>query len=889
MNLTAMKNRTVLLLTLAFLVIFLSFLYRLSLRAQPNQADLLDFVPEEQEYQLQADDNFVRPAGFELPTVQTKPGASLRYQIAQQIELIDLKTKKYTPLFFADKRVAELIRWGKEFDYDMWENILNRYFDLLKQSIDNSLTRQPANSLADIYSHVLTHQTLISQKIAEFGPDDKQKRLMQILSDDIFHAIDKKFDRLLQDPPVNWTVYPLNEILKNRDFGYYNILIDFADLPGVDRTDIHLVLGGQSYLPSYFDKENKQLVFEKIPITLREKSIILRLKSINLTPYPTWEITLPSTGEEPYQYKLPLINLPLPVRYRWQFTSKLGQPAKLQLEQSYATEEAILNKRTDEVIGYFPTVQSDELINFQLYPHYISFTAKDQTDVKTLRQNVIKTWVKLTTKGKLSGEQIQSLRFDIFPFLSPSITAVKAADLPDNKPSINQFPQKNHRYRLILKNTSLAQNQYVMQSIGFGWQPTKVIADNPSAFEVELGFWPSAVLRNILIFAIICLFFYANWYYLKIKCPAHTNWVAQLFSKTTAVKITRVLIFPLKLILILIKSLSANFRLFWLVITLVGILFDIFFFKKSSDFITILFTLTWSFSLVGFRFEARTSFLFALLCLTLCPFLLIFKLEFMAEKAAIWTYMMLVVGTVQSIVEAKTNPRGLISPIPVFKRILLLFFHFLNFINKQIIRLVQLIIKLLILIINQIINTKPKTIYDLILNAIKVVLFFTISLITSYFLIRTVYLYGKHSYQKYQRKIAQEKREKLWKSIIPAIDKVEPYLVYRGMKVVIYGRNFGWKEKPEIKIIDDKGKEVPPDEITDSQVVFTIPLSWSDGVHDFRIDKIVGWDGKNVKVETDTFSIKIIPVTGGYTQDDEEFFKLLPSLAPETRKRNGYD
>ena len=136
--------------------------------------------------------------------------------------------------------------------------------------------------------------------------------------------------------------------------------------------------------------------------------------------------------------------------------------------------------------------------------------------------------------------------------------------------------------------------------------------------------------------------------------------------------------------------------------------------------------------------------------------------------------------------------------------------------------------------------------------------------------------------------ITQEKRERLWKSIIPTVDKVEPSLVYRGTKVVIYGRNFGWKNEPEIKLYKDN-KEIIPDEITDDKVVFSVPLDWSYGKQTFQIEKIVGWDGKDIKVQTDNFSVKIIPVTGTYTKDDEEYFRLLPSLSPETRKRNGYE
>jgi hypothetical protein len=55
--------------------------------------------------------------------------------------------------------------------------------------------------------------------------------------------------------------------------------------------------------------------------------------------------------------------------------------------------------------------------------------------------------------------------------------------------------------------------------------------------------------------------------------------------------------------------------------------------------------------LIPQRFEGRVSVAGALIFLALCPFLLIFKKDPIAEKAAIWAYMFLVVGTIQMFVE----------------------------------------------------------------------------------------------------------------------------------------------------------------------------------------------------------------------------------------------
>ena len=80
-----------------------------------------------------------------------------------------------------------------------------------------------------------------------------------------------------------------------------------------------------------------------------------------------------------------------------------------------------------------------------------------------------------------------------------------------------------------------------------------------------------------------------------------------------------------------------------------GVFFDIFFLKFTSDFLIFFLTGLWILVVKLYKFEGRVSVGMALGFLVLCPFLLILKKEAIAEKAAIWTYMFLVVGVIQEI------------------------------------------------------------------------------------------------------------------------------------------------------------------------------------------------------------------------------------------------
>jgi len=109
-----------------------------------------------------------------------------------------------------------------------------------------------------------------------------------------------------------------------------------------------------------------------------------------------------------------------------------------------------------------------------------------------------------------------------------------------------------------------------------------------------------------------------------------------------------------------LSALSAK-KHWWLFISVIGILVDIFFLPFTSDLIIFVFTLFWIGAVVGWKLEGRFSILGALIFLTMCPFLLIFKKDPIAEKAAIWAYMFLVVGVIQQLIELKRKPKNLIN------------------------------------------------------------------------------------------------------------------------------------------------------------------------------------------------------------------------------------
>ena len=117
-----------------------------------------------------------------------------------------------------------------------------------------------------------------------------------------------------------------------------------------------------------------------------------------------------------------------------------------------------------------------------------------------------------------------------------------------------------------------------------------------------------------------------------------------------------------------LSALSAK-KHWWLFVSVIGVLADIFFLPFTSDLVILVFTIFWIGAVVGWKLEGRFSIFAALIFLTLCPFLLIFKKDPIAEKAAIWAYMFLIVGVIQQLIELKRKPKNLVNFDDFIKRI----------------------------------------------------------------------------------------------------------------------------------------------------------------------------------------------------------------------------
>jgi len=305
---------------------------------------------------------------------------------------------------------------------------------------------------------------------------------------------------------------------------------------------------------------------------------------------------------------------------------------------------------------------------------------------------------------------------------------------------------------------------------------------------------------------------------------------------------------------------------------------DIFVTRQSSDGVISILTALWLIGAVAYKLEARYSFGVALVFLTFCPFLLTANMDWVAEKSAIWAYMMLVSGTIQSIFEISPVLQKVSTSKPVRSISALLRFVFFTF--DQLINIVIAFIKQIIIFsLKYIFKKMPTSISDWIVFVGKILFLLfilVIIFIASIFIIQKTYNIA-HIINQKKLRILQN----------PVIETAEPALVYPAMKVVMYGKNFGWRGSENV-LLAKKDEAIITDLWTDTKIIFTVPLHWKPGNIFLWIQKPITWEGKRINTRSEKVHIKLLKNTGKMNADDDAYFEQLKTLSPETLEINGY-
>ncbi len=359
------------------------------------------------------------------------------------------------------------------------------------------------------------------------------------------------------------------------------------------------------------------------------------------------------------------------------------------------------------------------------------------------------------------------------------------------------------------------------------------------------------------------------------------------------------------------------------VILILIIVYDIFFMKSQRGIVFIILIGLWMCHTYVSKFISKIPVLFALALLGLSLTLSLLDQKLLAEKSAVWEYMFLVAAVVSNIFEPKSiNNRQTVSLYVFFRTLrnsllLRVPIYAIAFILWGIVDISTIAINVFFLIhkksdaflrrfmiilntfIDDLRNPDPRTIFNLLTAALRLLLFIVTTLIGIILIIAVAVVLAKTSIQIYMqldKKIRSENLKRLRLSLDPVIITAEPTIVYHSTKIIFYGIGFDQKADKSsiVKLLAPKHQteDVVVDYIDNSKIIFTVPLHWNTGQLYFWVETPIIWEGKLIPAKSNVMSIKLIPrispYSPGFSPDDDAYFKQLEGLREETLRLNGH-
>ena len=92
---------------------------------------------------------------------------------------------------------------------------------------------------------------------------------------------------------------------------------------------------------------------------------------------------------------------------------------------------------------------------------------------------------------------------------------------------------------------------------------------------------------------------------------------------------------------------------FWVLLVLVSLMIsEVLLFKKTSDFFYVILLILWYWANKYFKIDAGITVFVGICFLLICPFFMLFN-EFLAMKAGIWAFILLLCGSISMILHEK--------------------------------------------------------------------------------------------------------------------------------------------------------------------------------------------------------------------------------------------
>lgn len=876
--------------------IFLMVLILTVFLSQPEQPSLA--LPEEtvmipREYTLYPKEN-TEPLipKQEQSSITTSPKNYLRYALIHLWENFNVISNSYTPLFLAEKRVQEMERfkntliysenikdppWNPfswKYTFNSWQAMFHRYKNNINKDAESLSNQLHPDLIRQRIDLVIEHHNRIRSAIFSSSLDTTKQNTLGKNIDTIIQSYLTSIIPMLSG--YNQIPYSTSEIASDREWGIYEINQDRLDSKSIRRSYIQIA-------PP--DTKKQTIQFTKTPLQSFKPNwtakIIPNQENTKIPKVLTYESLVPINPNPQTQYDL-VIHTQSAMSQLFcpqNLTGGCFQPISVQLIRIYLSKR----KPIEEVLSsanFYPFYPSRQLL--------IRFTSPE----KSISNE--KYFLRFTTSNSSVRSVFENANLFFYEAQNNTVIAKKIHNSLIPKRITLQTIDNTH---IVIHSSGLSTfiEEDLKSQLPAGWGMKIKFSDDKGNISYEVSYLPF----NVLFYCtkLLLIFIFAIGYYTihRILVQKKPIWIDYLFSKPTYERIKSILVFPFRMIWKTIDAFCIRFRTVFLLLAFIGIVWNILFFETNSDTVTTVFTFLWAGALIGYRAESRNTFFMALIYLLCTPFFLILQQEFIAEKSAIWAYMMLVVGTLGALVEIK-KPSLVLVQFPQF--------YYDRFIQiNEIVRTVYTqtpaqniahriksstikIIHTIARLITNFIGEFPKSKKDFITFAYRFTLFSVVTIFIVVSFVFTSLFIIRKSLDLY----SQYRDWRGWISIKPRIFRIEPSIIYPGMKVVMYGKNFGWNERVGYRIETDQSPYVDlPDLWNDTKIIFTVPLHWNIGKHPIIITKPVFFNNSYVQNKSNPFELNIIPRKTKFTEADDAFFEEMNRIGDEARKINGYE
>lgn len=624
-------------------------------------------------------------SSMEYPYVRVAPW-SKKYFITQWLESVDLINGKYDELFFSNKRIAELMKWGNELtiletfdttnnkmsqnksaDYSSWESIFTRYMLLMETKINKTINAKINNKsqLLQLRGYLEKNNNTILQTIYNLKVNNDKKQYLYRINSRIFSYLNKIIPNDIVYPNPTIAEYSLDKLNKNNDYGLYDLTVNLSNKINIPGDQLLLSINNKTPLIENSIKDLKKY-YRNISLDSNSRSLFLQIPKINNINKN--EIKY---GSNTMVFKIPPEKIPSTVLLSLNY--HFPHPVTITVEQTYK-ENNTITKTLDnsEFMNFIKLVvdfikrtvpmknvifkNQEEVKNETILNEFLDPSNNNISFVRILKfhddRELIDVRITLSSTQPFSAESIESTDLVFTPVYIPDIQIKKTSSFKSQR-KILYYRKGNYSYSIYITNTNTDEDDYIVNSLHFGWKIDSKQHLNNNHYKLNIIYWPLPFLRNfvlisIFVFLLFLLYLLAKYFaekrMLQIEITFTKKYkkiykeICQILNivKTTVIYIYKIF-----------KILSYKIKFFTLCLALFGTFLHIFIVPIRHDFLILNIITLWLISLIGYNAKKETCFKIAFFFVAFSFVCSILGLANQAELTSVWAVYFLIIGTIQ--------------------------------------------------------------------------------------------------------------------------------------------------------------------------------------------------------------------------------------------------